>query len=80
MNFVNPGLVGQVNLSPALLEPQFPDPFAKRNTNISCHFAILRLVFTLNLAYALFSGERPFERMASSFEHEADVRDLNRER
>jgi hypothetical protein len=34
---VNPGLLGKVDLPPAALLSQLPNPLPKRDTNISCH-------------------------------------------
>jgi hypothetical protein len=58
MNLMDTGVLSQINLPPTLLFPECSDTFAKQNANISCHSAILRLVFTLNLAHTLFAAER----------------------
>ena len=57
MNFVDPGVFGQINLPPTLRLPQLADSTAKFDADVCCHTDIFGLVFRLDLAHTL-SRER----------------------
>jgi hypothetical protein len=55
MHLVNAGVLGEINLPPTFGFPQAANSCAQQDTNISCHLAIVGLVFKLNLVHALSS-------------------------
>jgi hypothetical protein len=58
MHFVDAGLFGKVDLPPIPGAAQFPDPLARRRTDVLCHASMIGLAFALYLAHTLFWRKR----------------------
>ncbi len=63
VDLMDPGMLGQVDLPPALFLPQLPDSRAEPDARICSHPLRIDFVFTLNSAYTLFGDIKISERM-----------------
>ena len=57
VDLVDAGLLGKVDLPPALGPAQLSDALPRRRTDVLCHASMIGLAFALYLAHTLFGGK-----------------------